>query len=338
MKKRRPVVAAALMLVVLALLVPAVAGSLMAGPTRIAAPDVWNALTGRAHDAEHVLIVRDLRLPRIVLALVVGSSLAVAGAIMQGVTRNPLASPTIAGLTGGGTLGLLLAMLWLPQAGQLGMIAASFLGALVAVLSVYAIGARARAGLDAERLALAGLMISVLCGSVTAMLVFEYDMVTALLSWLLGGLANLAWPQVWPLLPVFALGMLLALALSPQITVLNLGADVARGLGQRTQLVVFGSLAAVLLLAGGAISVAGPIAFVGLFVPHLVRFAVGYDYRFVVPLSALVGSLFLLVADTICRSATQGVFEIPVGLLTTLIGLPFFLVLARAATGRGELS
>lgn len=254
---------------------------------------------------------------------------------MQGVTRNPLASPSLAGLTSGGTLGLLLSILLIPEAGYPGMMASSFLGATAAVVTVYAIALRSRAGISPARLAIAGLMVSVFLASITGLLVFEYGLATAGLSWRAGALISLRWSEIGMALPVYGIGMLLALALAPQITVLNLGSEVARALGQRSELVVFLAMISVLFLAGTAVSIAGPVGFVGLFVPHLVRWIVGHDYRLVLPVSALAGALFVLSADVVTRDVKAGFFEVPLGLVTATVGLPFFLVYARFAGRRG---
>ncbi len=333
-RRNRPIPGMVLLLTVVALVAVCSVACLTVGPTPVTLSQVLSVLAGTDAMPDGVLVVRDLRLPRVLLALLVGSSLAVAGAVMQGITRNPLASPSVAGLSAGGTLAVFLTMLWFPSGGQLALIVAGFVGSLLAVMAVFSIATGSKSGFSGERLALAGIMVAALLGSITSLLVLKHNMHTVMLSWTLGGLSNLAWSEFLTVLPVYALGMVLALALAPQITVLNLGREMAHGLGQRTSRVVIAAMVCVLLLAGGATSVAGPVAFVGLFVPHIVRLMVGYDYRAVIPLSAAVGALFVLLADTTCRSLMQGFFEIPVGLVTTFVGLPVFLVLARTSIRR----
>ncbi|MEM7198628.1 MAG: iron ABC transporter permease [Planctomycetota bacterium] len=329
---------AALCALLTALTLGAIGLNLTFGPRPLSLGQIGAVMTGNSAHPDDQLVVLGIRLPRTVLALMVGSSLAVAGGVMQGVTRNPLASPSIAGLTSGGTLGMLLCVLWLPELGHFGLLLSSLAGSMIAVSLVYAIAANARSGMTPERLALAGIMVSVLLGSISGMLVFEYGLATASLYWQLGGIMSLGWSEILVLLPVFAIGMAVALVLSPQITVLNLGTNVARGLGQRTGPVILAAMLSVLLLAGTAVSIAGPVAFVGLFVPHVVRVIGGHDYRWVLPVSALAGALFVLVADLLTRSLGGGLLEVPLGLFTTLVGLPFFVVLARSAAQRTNLS
>jgi ABC-type Fe3+-siderophore transport system permease subunit len=313
--------------------------SVRVGPRRLSTGEVLTALAGSGAPAIDRTIVRDIRLPRAILGLIVGASLAAAGAIMQGMTRNPLASPTLLGLSAGGSLLLLVAVTAIPAIGYPGMVLASFLGAALGTACVHAVGAMSRGGLTPVRLALAGAAVSTLLGSIASILLVRTGLKQDFLLWTAGGLLDTGWDQVVAVLPVFAAGMAAALWLAGRITILSLGVEVATGLGLRAGRVRAAGTIAVLLLAGGAISVAGPIAFVGLLVPHACRYVAGFDYRAVIPLSAATGALVVAAADVLSRTVAAPRGEIPAGVFTAILGAPLFLLLARSsARGRsGEL-
>lgn len=329
---RGPVV----LLVAAALLVVGLLASLRIGARPLTWAEVWAALTGGI-DGDPAFIVRDLRLPRVLLAAAVGGSLAVAGAAMQAVTQNPLASPSIAGLSGGGTLAVLIAVLVAPTIGPLGLMGASLFGAGVAAAIVFSITHVAGGAERPERLALAGIMVSTLLGAITTMLVFENQLGLFLVTWLLGGFAHVGWTEVIAVTPVMV-GLVGVLGLAGELTVLGLGRQTARALGQRAGRVQALAMFAVLLLAGSAVAVAGPVAFVGLFVPHIARRLVGLDYRWILPVSALLGALFVVGADAASRTLGGGAFDLPAGVFSTLIGLPFFLVVVRIGGRRRSMA
>lgn len=274
------------------------------------------------------LIVRELRLPRLLIALVVGASLAVAGALMQGITLNPLAAPDILGVNLGASLAVVLA-----TAFGLGSLEAlpwfAFGGALLTSLLVYLIGSLGRSGATPLKLTLAGVAVSAFLGAVmsTGHLLHEAGF-ERLRVWLAGTLAGRDMEVFAAALPYLVVGFVLALLLARQVTTLGLGADVARGLGIRTARLRFLALASVVLLCGAAVTVTGPIGFIGLVVPHMVRAIAGLDYRWVVPLSALVGAAVLTAADIAARTllAPQ---ELATGIVTALVGAPVFIALVR---------
>lgn len=280
-----------------------------------------------AGNVQH-LVIREIRLPRIVLAALVGACLAVAGALMQGVTRNPLASPGIMGLTAGAEFALTMGVVLAP--GLLGAwsVVLSMVGALLGVAVVFGLGALARDGLTPVKLALAGVTLSLLLSGLTAILVFRARLNQDVALYFAGGFVGSTWGDVVQLAPLGIAGLILGVVLARDVTVLSLGADVAAGLGQRTQTVRLGASIAVVVLVGGAVAVAGPVGFVGLVAPHLARAVLGLDYRWVVPGSAVISGALVTAADLLARSLNPP-FELPAGVVTAAIGVPFFLYLAR---------
>ncbi|QDT41988.1 putative siderophore transport system permease protein YfiZ precursor [Gimesia alba] len=310
--------------------------SLSVGPTVVHRHEYWQAFTqfNNASDAHFVL--RELRLPRAVLAGLVGACLATSGALMQGVTRNPLAGPSIMGLSAGGTLCLLIGLLVNPRLGYSAAIGLSLGGAVCGYLTVCSVTLLSRRGMTPAGFALAGAVVSAMFGAITHGLTIYFSLHDEMLYWTVGGVSHVSWAQVFVLLPVCLIGLVVALALSPAVTVLNLGEEIAAGLGQRTTLTRLGATFAVLLLTGGAIAVAGPVGFVGLMVPHFARMFAGVDYRRIIPLSVALGACLTMIADIASRSLVEG-REVPLGLFTTLIGAPFFVYLARRRSSARNL-
>lgn len=311
--------------------------SMLLGPTPINLPTAIDALLAYDGDLDAHLVARDIRLPRALIALLVGAALSAAGAVMQGVTRNPLAGPSIMGLSGGAALATLIVMIVAPAAGHALQIAASFAGAAVGCLLVLAVASLSPGGFSPTRLTLAGVITSALFSAITQGLLIAHAMAERMLRWTAGGITTVTWAEVVAVAPCIAIGLLGVLALAPAITVLGLGDDVATGLGQRATPVHIAATLFVLLLAGAAVAVAGPIAFVGLMVPHLCRLVVGSDASRLIPLSILVGAAATGLADLAARTVLGGGGELPLGVLTAVIGAPCFLWLVhrQSADGRG---
>jgi iron complex transport system permease protein len=312
----------------LAALALGVVWSVSVGAAAIDFRTVWTAVFAYNPELTAHQIIQEVRLPRVVIGAMVGACFAVAGAIMQGMTRNPLASPSIMGLNAGAGFFLVLAFAFMPGMSYTGLILASFFGAGFGAALVFGIGSLSRGGLTPVKLALAGAAVTALLSSLTTGLVIYYDLAQDVLFYTAGGVQGTRWEQVRLMLPWFAVGMLAALVISRHITVLSLGDDVAVGLGQRTGLVKAVGTLIVLLLAGAAVAVAGGVGFIGLVIPHIARFLVGLDYRLIIPSSMLLGALLLVLADLGARMVNPP-FETPVGLITALVGVPFFLYLAR---------
>lgn len=326
--RSRPLVATFLMLGCAAALIFGLAWSVSVGAANIELATVWRAVFAYNPEETAHQIIQEVRLPRVVIGAMVGASFAVAGAIMQGMTRNPLASPSIMGLNAGAAFFLVLAFVLLPGMSYTGLIIVSFFGAGFGAALVFGIGSLSRGGLTPVKVALAGAAVSALLASMTSGMVIYFNLAQDVLFYTAGGVQGTRWEQVRLMLPWFAVAMVGGLALSRSVTLLSLGEEVAKGLGLQTGLVKALLTLVVLLLAGASVAVAGGVGFVGLVVPHVARFLVGLDYRLIIPSSALLGALLLVLADLGARMVSPP-FETPVGLITALVGVPFFLYLAR---------
>lgn len=316
------------LLVCLGFLAVSLIVSVRFGAARIGTLDVLQAFTDY-NGSQDDLIIRTLRVPRAIIAALVGACLAVAGAIMQGLTRNPLADPGILGINAGAAFAVVVAVFLLGASSLSTYALFAFVGAAVAAVLVYGLGSAGRGGMGPMRLAIAGAALAALLSSLTtAMLILSQQTLEEIRFWLAGSVAGRDLELLQQVLPYIGVGLLLAFALSRQITTLALGDDVARGLGQRTWITKGLSALSVVLLAGSAVAVAGPVGFVGLVVPHVVRFFVGVDYRWILPYAAVVGAILLLGADIASRLVLRPQ-EVPVGVTTALVGAPFFIYLAR---------
>lgn len=302
--------------------------SMVSGAANISFDDVVSAILAPDGSVEH-LTVRTLRLPRALVAVSVGASLGVAGAIMQGLTRNPLASPSILGVNAGAALAVIAASFVAGVGSALAYAGIAFVGAGVTAVVVYFLGAAGQAGSIRVRLVLAGAAVTALLTSLyTAILLVDQQTLDEIRFWLAGSVAGRDMGLFLRLLPFLTAGMVVAFLLGKPITTLALGEDVARGLGQRTARVKLLAAGSVALLAGGSVAVAGPIAFVGLVVPNAVRPLVGVDYRWVLPYSAVAGAVLLLLADVASRMVVRPT-EVPIGVMTALVGAPLFVYLVR---------
>lgn len=319
--------AVAMTAAVLALLL-AVLFSLAVGARAIAPAAVLDALLHGGH-SDAAEVVRELRVPRTVIGVMVGAALAVAGTALQGITRNPIADPGILGISQGASVGVVLAIAYAGVHTLTGYVWYAFAGAGIASVAVYAIASSGRGGATPVKLALGGAAINALLVSVTtAVLTTKASALDEFRFWQVGSLsgrdADIA-AQIWPFLLV---GLLLVLSVARGLDALALGEDVAKGLGQKVATVrVVGGLGATILTAVG-VAAAGPIAFIGLAVPHIARAVIGSDHRWVLPLAALLGPIMLLVSDTVGRVVFPP-SEVPAGVMTALIGVPFLVTLVR---------
>ena len=304
---------------------------------RIGAQDISVATILRSfteYDAENVqeMIVQTLRFPRLLAALTCGASFAVAGAIMQGVTNNPMASPSILGISAGSGFGLALAMILFPQ-GSLGLsLVFSFVGAAVATLAIFLLAQAKGAGRGAVFLALAGTAIGAVFSAVTQAMTVYFEVAQDMSYWTAGGISGVRMEQAVFILPWTLMGLLMAMGIARSVTLLSFGEEVAIGLGSKIHRIRILAGITVLILGGSAVAVAGPVGFVGLVTPHIARKIVGIDYRKVIPISALLGALLVVVADIAARSINPP-YETPLGAVTALVGVPFFLWLIRRKRG-----
>lgn len=318
---------AALGLVVLGV---AVLASVAFGARLVGVGDVLSALTGSADDIGQIA-VRE-RVPRTALAVLVGAALAVGGAVLQGVTRNPLADPGILGISSGASLAVVVGIAFFGLADPADYIWVAITGAAVAAVFVWVVGSSGRAGPTPVKLALAGAMTWASCSSLTsAILLPRVDVMDRFRFWQIGGVGGADWARISQVLPFLAAGALLCFGSARGLNALGLGDDVAAGLGEnvaRTRLVA--ALGAV-ILCGAATALAGPIAFVGLVVPHLCRLLIGVDHRWLLPFAAVAGAAMLTSADVVGRVVARPA-ELEVGIVTAFIGAPIFIWVVRRQT------
>ncbi|WP_258070528.1 iron ABC transporter permease [Pseudoclavibacter sp. AY1F1] len=304
------------------------AASIAIGSREVPLDQVWAAVTGGQVDQATRTAILDLRVTRTIIGLLVGAGLAVAGAIIQSVTRNPLADPGILGVTSGASFAVALAVAVLGVTNPLGYVWFAFLGAAATTVLVYFLGS-GKGGPNPLRLTLAGMAFgAVLSGIIAAIRFSDPERFNALLVWESGSFQLRTLETTLPVAPFVVAGIVLALALGRSLNALALGDDLAHSLGSSVARTRILSIIAITLLAGGATAIAGPIAFVGLMVPHLARAMVGQDQRWIMGLSVLLGPSLVLVADVLGRVVLRP-GELPVGIVTAFIGAPVLVALAR---------
>lgn len=277
---------------------------------------------------EHI-VIQSVRLPRALIASAIGASLAISGVLMQTLTKNPLASPDIFGVNAGAGLAVVTGVTVFGISNLQVFTWLSFLGAAIAAISIFMIGSMGRGGLTPMKLTLAGAAMTAMVASLTqGLLVSNEALLEQVLFWLAGSVSGRSLDNLVAVLPYLVAGWVLALIMSGKMNVLSMGEDVAKGLGLN---IVFLKLVlglAIILLAGGSVAVAGPIGFIGIVVPHLTRSIVGIDHRWLIPFSGLFGAVLLIAADVISRYILMP-REVPVGVMTAIIGTPFFIYIAR---------
>ncbi len=295
------------------------------GSMKIDLATVLNAIF-QPDDSTASLVIRNIRLPRMITAALVGVNLALAGAILQGVMINPLADPGIIGISSGaGLVGIVILILF-PQYNFLVPIGA-FIGAMSAAIIIYILAWKG--GIQPIRIILAGVAVSAFFGAgISALLVFYSDRVHGALTFMNGSLSTRSWPEVSTILPYTVVGTILALLLAERLNILILGDDIARGLGLNVEVTRLGLTAMAALLAASAVSVVGLLGFVGLIIPHAVRLMIGTNYKFLFPGSVVLGATVVMLSDTFARTAFSPT-EIPVGVVMAVLGAPFFLYLLR---------
>ncbi|EJW18684.1 iron ABC transporter permease [Paenibacillus alvei] len=289
--------------------------------------DVWLALTSN-ETSDNIAVLRDIRLPREVGAMVVGAALAVAGAIMQGMTRNPLADPGLLGLTAGANAALAITLAWIPSANYYAITIACFIGAAVGAFIVFGIGAMKKGGFSPLRIVLAGAAVTAFLVAIAEGTGLYFKLSREISLWTAGGLIGTNWSQLQIIVPVILIGILIAIGFSRQLTILSLNEEVAVGLGQKTLMVKIILFIVIVLLAGASVALVGNMAFIGLMIPHIVRAMVGTDYRFILPMSVFTGAAFMLLADTLGRTINSP-YETPVAAIVAMLGLPFFLFIVH---------
>lgn len=326
--RRRPVLAAGI--AVLAVVLVLVIGlSLALGARSMSPATALQALVDADPGDNDHSVVLDQRLPRTLIGLAVGVALGLAGAIMQGITRNPIADPGLLGVNAGAALLVVIAITWLGVASVEGYVWFALGGAALAAVLVYGIGTVGRGGATPARLALVGAAFTAAATSlVSLVLVTNVETLNQYRFWVVGSLVGRELDTLALLTPLLVVGALLAVAVTRDLNVLALGDDVARGLGQRLGRARAMAAGAVVLLCGSATALAGPIVFVGLVVPHAARLVTGPDQRWIAAYSALLGPILLLAADVVGRLVAQP-GELEVGLVVAFIGAPLMIAIVR---------
>lgn len=311
-----------------AALVLAVVLSLAVGANPLPLSHLWSTLAGQGTpESRYVLL--ELRIPRTLVGIAAGAALGVAGALVQAFTRNPLADPGILGVNAGAALAVALGVSLLGLRTASESIWLAFLGALVVTVAVYIVGSSGRGAADPIRLTLAGVALgAVLSGITTGLTLSDPDAFDSMRSWNAGSLLGRSVTETLPVLVFLAAGLLVALILAPGLNSVSLGEDIARSHGANVTGIRVGVIVAVTLLAGGATALAGPISFVGLMVPHVIRGVFGVDQRVIIPLSAALAPVIVLLSDVLGRVIIAPA-EVPVGIVTALVGAPVLIALAR---------
>lgn len=326
---RRPVLVRTIWLLVgIVVLVVLSVLSISFGVRAVSFDDIAAALTGRTDTIAEAAIVK--RIPRTVLALLVGAALALSGATMQAVTRNPIADPGILGVSNGASLAVVCGIAFFGLADPYGQMAFAIAGAGIAAVFVYTVGSLGRGGATPLKLALAGAATSAAFASlISAVMLPRADLLQTFQSWQIGGVGGAEWPRIALTAPVLAVGALICFLCSRGMNSLALGDEIAKGLGEnvfRTRLI---SALGAVILAGAATAIAGPIGFVGLIIPHVCRMLVGTDHRWLLPFSAIAGAALLTASDIVGRVIAPSSEEIQVGIITAIIGAPFFIWIVR---------
>ena len=315
------------LLAVVAILVALMAASVMIGSREVSWNDVLAALGGSADGFNEAAVAK--RIPRTLLAVIAGAALAVSGAVMQGVTRNPLADPGILGVNMGASLAVVTGIAFFGLAAASTFVWIAIAGAAITAAFVYGVGSLGRGGATPLKLALAGAATSAALASfISAIVLPRGDIAGSVRSWQIGGVGGGTFASIEQVLPFIAVGLAVCVLASRSLNALALGDELAAGLGERVAIARGASALGAVILCGAATAVTGPIGFVGLVVPHACRLIVGVDHRWLIPFSAIVGAALLTAADVLGRIVARPA-EIDVGVITALVGAPFFIYIVR---------
>lgn len=301
--------------------------AISAGAKSIPLQTVWNSIF-HYEDILDMQLVRDVRIPRVICTALVGGILGVTGAMMQGVTRNPIAEPSLMGITQGATLAIAIAGASQSIYGLLGNTVAAFIGALFSGLLVLAFSLKNARNMNLSRLLLAGTALSTFFISMATIIALLTNKSQNLAFWVSGGFRAVTWNSVKLVLVVGGIATIIALFMAPKINVVNLGEDVCIGLGENPVKIRLFTLLLLIPMCAVCVAVAGNIAFIGLIVPHIVRKLFGQDYRMIMPVSFLFGATLVIWADVLARLVNQP-YETPIGLFTSLVGVPLFIWMIR---------
>ncbi|MDA1798465.1 FecCD family ABC transporter permease [Bacillus cereus group sp. BY6-1LC] len=289
---------------------------------------VWTAVFDYNPKLTQHQIIYELRLPRVIGAAIVGAAFAVAGAVMQGVTRNPLADAGVLGINEGAMFVVALSFAFFPHMPYSYLMIVSFIGAVLSTVLIFIIGSATSGGLTPMRLTIAGAVMAALLHSLSSGVAIYYDLSQDLAFWYAGGVAGVKWEHLKFLVPIILITIVFATILGRSISLISMGDDVATNLGVKTNRTRILGMIIVVILAGVSVSAVGSIGFVGLVIPHIARKLVGVNYRLIIPMSAFLGAMLLVVADLGARTVNPPK-ELAIGIMVALVGVPFFLYIAR---------
>ncbi|MGH0429430.1 FecCD family ABC transporter permease [Bacillus hominis] len=289
---------------------------------------VWAAVFDYNPKLTQHQIIYELRLPRVIGAAVVGAAFAVAGAVMQGVTRNPLADAGVLGINAGAMFVVALSFAFFPHMPYSYLMIVSFIGAVLSTVLIFIIGSATSGGLTPMRLTIAGAVMAALLHSLSSGVAIYYDLSQDLAFWYAGGVAGVKWEHLKFLVPIILITIVFATVIGRSISLISMGDDVATNLGVKTNRTRILGMIIVVILAGVSVSAVGSIGFVGLVIPHIARKLVGVNYRLIIPMSALLGAMLLVLADLGARTVNPPK-ELAIGIMVALVGVPFFLYIAR---------
>ncbi|MDA1559535.1 FecCD family ABC transporter permease [Bacillus cereus group sp. TH243-1LC] len=289
---------------------------------------VWTAVFDYNPKLTQHQIIYELRLPRVIGAAIVGAAFAVAGAVMQGVTRNPLADAGVLGINAGAMFVVALSFAFFPHMPYSYLMIVSFIGAVLSAVLIFIIGSATSGGLTPMRLTIAGAVMAALLHSLSSGVAIYYDLSQDLAFWYAGGVAGVKWEHLKFLVPIILITIVFATILGRSISLISMGDDVATNLGVKTNRTRILGMIIVVILAGVSVSAVGSIGFVGLVIPHIARKLVGVNYRLIIPMSAFLGAMLLVVADLGARTVNPPK-ELAIGIMVALVGVPFFLYIAR---------
>ncbi len=331
--RSRPQKIAGLLIGIIVLIVGIVC-SIAFGVAKIKWPTLLESFASYNRTSQEHLIVRTTRVPRAFIAAIAGAALAVAGSLMQGITRNPLASPSLFGINAGAAFFIVTGSAYFGASGLSAFATLGFIGAAFATLLVYVLGSIGSDGLTPLKVTLAGAAMTSFFSSLSlGILLTGGQTFDQVLFWFVGSVAGRDMSIFNSAAPYMGVALIGAFVLARHMNLLTLGDDVATGLGQKTVYIKLAVAVVVVLLAGGSVAIAGPIAFVGIIIPHVTRYLVGIDYRWVLPYCAVLGAILLLAADIGSRYIAFPK-EVPVGVMTAVIGVPFFVYIARRGGAR----
>ncbi|SOC00444.1 FecCD family ABC transporter permease [Brochothrix thermosphacta] len=302
--------------------------SVALGAASIELSTTWQAFTQFDSDNTQHQIIRSLRLPRTLADIIVGSSLAVTGAMMQATTRNPMADSGLMGISSGAAFAVALSMALFPGQSHIQLIIFACIGAAVSTTITYGLAMMGKRPMSPQRLILSGIAVSMLFSALSSLISLQFHLGQSMTYWFSGGSASVNWDDLQIIAPFFFITIIISISIGRGLTLINLGDEIAAGLGAKVSIIKLVTVILVFVLSALSVMLVGPISFVGLIVPHVVRFFVGIDYRAVIPASIVYGAVFLLLADLVGRLINRP-NETPLGIIFAMIGVPFFLFLSN---------